>query len=445
MPQSSDKEPSLIIEDTVGSRVAIVEQAESLGFELTQKALATQESRSKTETALAEFGAARESVTDVFPRMSDVREGLGAAIKDLAKKSGYSQAEEFLDRYNEKIDKELEKLFSHAESEMKKTGKFGPAFSKLYEGAESIADKSLDMMGLKSDKSNPEREKMRKMMMVAIALMMSLLMQQLGISPEVVGMVGVFMTIMNNNKDKDISQITQKFSQVLSENKDLRLKLEMGIADIAERVSPDLKNIGLKDKVEDFDRVAETTSTLVLNARKLWGAMPSTSQTGESVKNEIFTGLRRVIDKSLGDEHAESKSKFISILNDIENKEGLKVASSMAKLVGEAAQKRDLGSKASELVSGIGSIDQLFDKFKKAVSETASMTHTEKIVADKLHKEMKNYVFQKYAKPVVEFLSSANKMGAGHLVEKIGFSKEIISNIITGLASLRPKEVSRSI
>lgn len=432
----------------IAEDVSIELMAEELGVELTSDALSSKSRRDATEEALTELSSARLSTPEYLTKMQEIANSASIALAELAKASGSKEASDLVSRFDEQIKGGVTSLAEGLVGQINASGRFGSDFEKLCSGTHGIIDSCLNLASHTKDdedkKTEEERKRnaeMRKLMLIAAAVVAALFIGYFGIPIEVVLLAGVAIKALAENKDKSPLEMAKDFSEKIVSDENYREKAFEKALQVASIACPGLSVLGLGAASAGAISAiggAKAASELFSRSKAMLAAIP---RSPELMVNDVFKGLDKVIEKNL-EEKPELCEKLKNLLSGIKAKEASSVILSLGGLVGHAIEERGIAGKASDLLSGTQGVNELISKFTKLAKTELSLSPAEQVFIEKIGKEMKQFVSEKYVKPVHQFCEAAKKSGAAELASRLGLSKPVLERVSSSISQLARSEPS---
>jgi hypothetical protein len=422
---------------TTSEEVALESRAEELG--LPPESVGDKPTE-KVDRALCELETKSAVTPEYIDHMRELTDATSATLAMLAESSGSPVAKELASKFDTQIKGKVSAFADKAISK-----KFGSNFSDVCSITTDIIDKGLELAGFPHDPEDKKREEMRKLMLIMIALIAAMFLKHMGITPETVALIGMAVSFINENKSKSPYDIAVAAAEKVANDKDLRHKIGEAAISGIESVDPGMKALGLREKATAVEKLIDNPATKVLyeNSKRLIATVSIITKDPKSILQEFNTGLDTVLSRTLAD-NPDFLVKFTKLKKDMlegDLGETLKTTISLAK---DEAHSRGIVDKAKSLVSSISSVGEFIDKLKKTANDELALTHSEKLLVEKATKEMKQFLYERYAKPVSECCVAANSLGAGELASRLGFSKDVLKTLAEGISQLSTREVSTS-
>jgi len=431
----------------VAADVSIEQRAESLGVELTPEALSSKEARENTETALTELSSASLTAPEYLTKMQEIANGASKALAELAKASGSIEAADLVSQFDEQIKGGVTSLAEGLMGKINESGKFGPDFEKLCSGTQGILEscmnlgKSTDDKDEKSEEEKKRNAEMRKLMIIAAAVIAALFIGYFGVPLELVLLASVAFKAYSESKEKSPVKLCKDFADKIVNDESYRDKAFEKALEVASIACPGLSVLGLAGAASGITTAITGTKAANELFSKSKAMLASIPRSPAQMEKEVFAGLDKVIERTL-EEKPELRDKLKDLLEKVKTREASEIFSSLGDLAKKGFDERGIAGKAQDMISGAQSVNDLVAKFTKLVSSELTLTQPEKVFVEKVVKEMKQYVSEKYAKPVQQFCEAASKAGAGELATRLGLSKTVIERVTLAVAQLRQSEPS---
>jgi hypothetical protein len=433
--------PAIYSPHSASNITAIESLAEELGIDLKESDLSS-DNISSTETSLKDLARSRESLKEFGGDVKFLRENLTKTLKTIADSAeivGAKDAVEFLKEYHEKLDPILNNLFENALESSEGKGKYAKSFGKIIKSTENLVNQGLEMVGF-TETETPEKERMRKILMIALSIIAGLVLKHFGISPEMLALAGVIITSISESKSKTSTGIFSDVLKSIYEDKGSRQFIEKSALGFSEEIIPGLKTLALSQNIEKFDHrliKAVDAKELIKRGLDILSSLPNKSLSSQDAADEIFSNLKKILCKTTNSKDSSGKittklsTDFESYFKDSRDN----LESAVSELIGKKVEKLSFESKAKKLAELSTSIFSFIDEFKNLVSKKHESNKTEKLLLESSVSEMKNFAYLQYAKPLELFIDLSQKANSKDLMEKLKFSPSFKDEILAIMPS----------
>lgn len=319
----------------------------------------------------------------------------------------------------------------------------GGHYQRSCQVTSDIIDKGLEFIGYPHN-DDKEREKMRKYMIAFLALLATIFLKYLGISPETIAIAGFALSFISNNSKSPYEKAVLASSKIL-EAKNIAPSNILNPQDVIPEVNPGIISNpairALELQGHDYTKHDSVTDKFFESAKRLISVISSINSP-ESALTSFKSDIDSVVEICLKNDKPLQQKLNNTINNFLLSEAGQKMKKEIT-----AAISRSSGTKiihrTESLISSISSIDNFMDSLRMNIERDPNYRFFEKIKFQKIAREVRNHLFETYSKPVIALTEVAQMPANAELSRKLGFTSEIIreftksaSKLIRGSSSI---------